>query len=108
MRLFASQEAYTAGNTWRPPTALSPATRALGLPVLAVSPNGKTLLAYALNGAILLRTLPAGSAATRWSAPTKLSGSRTGCTNPRITFAPSGRALVGFICANRVLVTEQR
>ena len=97
LRLSAAGET-AVGGVWRAPVTLSPVSAALGAPVLATAPGGRTILAYAQDGHVFVRSLGSAATATKWSAARKVSGTLAGCISPSIAFDPSGAATVAFAC----------
>ena len=107
LRLFAAGETV-AGGAWRAPVTLSPVSGALGAPALATASSGRTVLAYARDGHVFVRSLGSAATASKWSAARKVSGTLAGCISPSIAFAPSGAATVAFACGGgKRLVTAR-
>ena len=109
LRLHASLEGDPLGGSWEAPVALTPVTRRIGAPVMESAPDGRTILAYAMDGAIYVRALtPDGLQG--WSAPRRLSGANRGCASPSVAFDTGRKAIVAFSCGGgrRLLMVGER
>ena len=109
LRLYSSREDDPGGGSWETPVALTPRARRIGAPVIEGAPDGRTVLAYAVNGAVYVRTL-AADGLSGWSAARLLSGANTACASPSVAFDTARKVIVAFACGGGkrlVMVTER-
>ncbi len=109
LRLHAAREEDAGGGSWERPRPLTGPARRLGAPVMESAPDGRTILAYAVDGAILVRTL-GRDAAGGWSAARRVSARGAACAAPTIAFDTAGTAIVAFACGGgrRLLMVAER
>lgn len=94
LRAYVASEG-TPGGAWRPPAALGPASRPVGVPVVASGPGRNATVAWSQGGRILVRTVaPDG----RLGPAARVSGGRRSCANPGVAVRPDGTTAVVFTC----------
>lgn len=107
IRVVAAVEVLSHQGQWRRPVALSTSAANVGQPVLATAPDGRAVLAYAVNGQVFARQLGGQTSAYRWSPATRLSQNGRNCSTPAVAFRPNGKAAIAFICGDTVYVTTE-
>ena len=109
LRLYSARESDPGGGSWEPPLALTPRAARIGAPVIEGAPDGRTILAYAVDGAIYVRTLTADGLGG-WSAARRINGAATACAFPSVAFDTARRAVVAFACGRgkRLLAVTER
>lgn len=107
IRIVAAVEVLSHQGQWRTPVFLSAPARTVGRPALATAPDGRVVLAYAVNGQVFARRLSGLTGAYRWSAATRISQAGRSCSSPAIAFRPNGQTAVAFLCGNTGYITTE-